>query len=169
MLNPLRQISIFLGGVLTPSSAAQRRLTYLRALQVRDYDTALPLIEAAVRFEDPIAMACLGLYYQSGLGSCAKDQESATAWYRQAAVRGNAQGQCALGLQLATGAGTALDNEEAAYWLYKAACQGAPVAVDALGQLVHETPALIGKYFSESELRRLIKESRTDDPPDDLL
>ena len=39
-----------------------------------------------------IAMRYLGTYYAFGLASCAKDPESATAWYRQAAVHGDAKG-----------------------------------------------------------------------------
>ena len=160
MLNPLSQISSLLGGSPSPPSATQRQQDYLQAIQARDYETALPRIEAAVRNGDPIAMRYLGTYYAFGLASCAKDPESASAWYRQAAVHGDAKGQCALGINLAIGSGAPLDLEEAAFWLYKACCQRDPIAAKALGQLVYQNPRLIGKYFSEDELMRLINDAR---------
>lgn len=160
MLNPLSQIFSFLRGSPSSPSAAQHQLDYRQAIQARDYETALPQVEAAVRYGDPIAMRYLGTYYAFGLAGCAKDLESATAWYRQAAVRGDAKGQCSLGINLATGSGAPLDLEEAAFWLYKACCQRDPLAAQALGQLVYQNPHLIGKYFSEDELMRLINDSR---------
>lgn len=142
------------------SGVTQRRQDYSQAIQARDYETALPLVEAAVRSGDPIAMRYLATYYAFGLGGYPKDPESAAAWYRQAAVRGDAKGQCALGLHLAPHSGIPLELEEAAFWLREAACQGAPVAAKALGQLVCRYPSLIGKYFSNDELMRLINDAR---------
>jgi len=64
-----------------------------------------------------------GRKYYLGEG-VAKDHAEAAKWYRQAAERGNAEGQCLLGCMYLSGEGVAQDNREAAKWFRKAADQG---------------------------------------------
>ena len=98
------------------------------------------------------AQVGLGAMYAAGRG-VAEDVEQATAWYRQAALQGEAEAegwirrtaeqghadaQLTLGEMYAAGRGVAQDESAAAWWYRQAAEQGLPEAQYTLGRMYAE-------------------------------
>lgn len=132
---------------------------YVTLIDAECFDRAFPVLEFYAARNDALAMTCLGALYAMGKG-CDKDTYQAAIWFRQAANRGNVNAQAALGICLATGNGVPLDLSEAAYWLYRAGKGHSLVAVEVLGKLAFDNPAIIGEHFTDIELSTLVVESR---------
>lgn len=132
---------------------------YLEALQRRDYVSALPLLNDALLRDDPVAMGFMAALTALGRG-VEKDPVDACKWFRQAAVRGHAPSQAALGMCLARGLGVAVNRKEAAYWLYKAAVAGNLKATEDLAELAFVDNSVVGESFSEDDLCDLVRNMR---------
>ena len=128
---------------------------YQAQLDAGDFSAAIPLLRAAVAAEDSQAMAILGGLLAAGRG-VPKDSDEACLWFRQAAVRGSVFGMASLGVCLAAGCGTPVDRRQSAYWLYQAGMRGHGGSVDVLGALAYRHHDIVGEYFSEDELIRLV-------------
>ena len=130
---------------------------YLAPLARRDYAAAVPFLKAAMRREDARAMGIMAALTALGRG-VEKDPADACAWFRQAANRGHVPSQAALGMCLTGGLGTAINNKEAAYWLYRAGKAGNMHAIEVLGALAFRDHSVVGAHFTEDELCELVLE-----------
>jgi len=128
---------------------------YQAFLRRRDFVSALPLLQAAIRKDDGYAMAIFGTLLMYGRGVEANDQDAAD-WFRQSAVRGVLIGQTAYGACLVSGTGVARNTREAAHWLYKAAREGYPSAIIALDQVVTLHPDVVGEHFSLGDFSQMM-------------
>lgn len=100
-------------------------------------------------------MGILAGLYSLGRG-VEKSYTEAYAWFRRSATLGEVKAQLALGICLATGAGTPIDKVEAAYWLYRAGRAGNLEAIATLGDLADQDHSVVGPHFSEEELIDLV-------------
>lgn len=128
---------------------------YYAPIEAGDYATAFPLLQQAMRQEDAHAMGVFAALVAMGRG-IDQDPEEASAWFRQAAVRGDLFSQTAFGVCLATGFGVKQDISEAAFWLYRAGEAGHRTAILCLGDLALRDSSIIGKHFSQEQLRALL-------------
>ena len=129
--------------------------TYDSPLLRRDFSTAIPMLRVAIAKEDARAMGAYGALCASGHG-VEKDMEEAYCWLLQAANRGDVPSQLALGMLLAGDVGVPTNRTEAAYWLYRASWAGNWRAIKALEALTEKDRSVVGRYFSEEELNRLL-------------
>lgn len=142
---------------------ANARPAYEVALESGDNIGAVRLLQAAVREQDPRAMVTYGTMLLLGEG-IEQDTADGLAWIRQAAVRGELRGMMLLGGYLAAGLHVHRSDEEAAYWLWKAATSGLIEAADALSDLVLRSPEVVGVHFCQADfdaLMRVMKPVRT--------
>lgn len=140
----------------------EARPSYEVALDSGDNVSAIPLLQAAVRAQDPRAMVSYGTMLLLGRG-IEQDTADGLAWIRQAAVRGDLRGMMLLGGYLAAGLHIHRDDGEAAFWLWKAAASGLIEAADALSDVVLRSPHVIGLHFSQADfdaLMRVMKPAR---------
>lgn len=137
--------------------------TYTDLLEQGDYVAAIPLLQDAIKKDDPAAMGVLASLLTIGRG-VERNLEDAALWFRQAAVRGHVASQAALGFCLASGTGGRTDFQEAAHWFYKAACAGHRKAAEGLGDLVFKDRALLDLgLFSAREVNDLVLAARQAD------
>lgn len=132
---------------------------YLAPLARHDFSAAVPLLKSAMARDDARAMGILAALTALGRG-VQKNLSDAYAWFRQAAVRGHVPSQAALGMCIAGGLGTPIDNKEAAYWLYRAGKAGSMQAIEVLGALAYRDHSVVGPHFTENELCKLIVQLR---------
>ena len=128
--------------------------TYDAALTRKDYAAAVPLLREAIAKDDARAMGAFAAMCATGNG-IAKDPEEACIWFRQAATRGDAASQWALGMCLSGGVGTPANLSEGVYWLFRASKAGNRRAFEILEPMVEKNKSLIGPHFSEAELLAL--------------
>lgn len=124
--------------------------TYDKALDRKDFAAALPLLRAAMAKDDARAMGAYAAMCATGNG-VDKNPEEACIWFRQAATRGDAKSQWALGMCLSGGVGTPVDLSEGAYWLFRASKAGNRRAFEILEPMVEKNKSLIGPHFTEEE------------------
>lgn len=139
------------------------RPAYEVALESGDNIGAVRLLQVAVREQDPRAMVTYGTMLLLGEG-IEQDSADGLAWIRQAAVRGELRGMMLLGGYLAAGLHVHRSDDEAAYWLWKAATSGLIEAADALSDLVLRSPEVVGVHFCQADfdaLLRVMKPART--------
>lgn len=132
---------------------------YDAALRRSDFPVALPLLRKAVVREDARAMGAYGALCASGHG-VEKDMYEAFCWFRQGATRGHVPSQLALGIILINGVGVPANRTDAAYWLYRAGIAGNRRAIDVLEALTEKDYSVVGPYFTEDQLIRLIYATR---------
>lgn len=134
----------------------EERPAYTAALECGDLVSAVPLLQAAVRAEDAQAMMTYGTLLLLGRG-IDQDATDGLAWIRQAAVRGEVRGMMLLGGSLAAGMNGPRNDEEAGYWLWKAATAGLIEAADALSDLVLRSPEVVGAHFCREDFEALMR------------
>jgi TPR repeat protein len=93
-----------------------------KALNQKDYATALRLYRPLAIAGNPEAQVNLGFMYDEGLG-IPKDLAEAINWYRRAADQGEPQGQSNLAHMYRDGVGVAQDYVRAHQWLNLAAAR----------------------------------------------
>jgi TPR repeat protein len=123
---------------------------YVDPVNRRDYAAAVPLLKKAMHRNDARAIGLFAAMKALGNG-VDKDPVEAGALFRQAAERGDVPSQAALGMCLASGRGMPANNEEAAYWLHRAAKAFSMQAIEVLGSLVHGDNFEFGEHFTEDE------------------
>ena len=104
------------------------------AIRVRDYDSAVPLLEAQAGQGNAQAQYQLASLYRSGTG-VPRDHEAAVGWLRKAAESGHPQAQYNLGVMYENGWGTTVNTTLAENWYRRAALQDHPMAREKLGPL----------------------------------
>ena len=149
----MRFLDKFFGDDLSQTDKAVA--PYVAPLERRDYAAAVPLLKDAMRRDDARAMGLMAALTALGRG-VEKDPIDACNWFRQAANRGHVPSQAALGMCLAAGLGAPVDNKEAAFWLYKAGVAGSMQAIEVLGALAYKDNSVVGPYFTEDQLCRLV-------------
>jgi TPR repeat protein len=82
---------------------------------------------------DPAGQIKMGETYSAGTWKISKNDETATEWYRKAALQGDPEGEYRLGLCYASGLGVPKNEAVAVTWFSKAALGGNPGAQYALG------------------------------------
>ncbi len=122
-------IALF-AGVVT-AHAAELSEGY-KAIQRRDYETALVIFRQLAAQGNAAAQYNLGVIYDKGLG-VAQNYKAAVKWYRKAAAQGNASAQYNLGAMYGNGLGVRQDYGEAMRWYEMAADQGNAAAQYNLG------------------------------------
>lgn len=148
----------------TASDKDVQAAPYLAPLARRDYAAAVPLLKSAMNREDARAMGIMAALTALGRG-VDKDPVDACAWFRQAANRGHVPSQAALGMCLAGGLGSAIDNKEAAFWLFRAGKAGSMQAIEVLGALAFRDNSVVGPHFTEDELCDLVRHWRKEMVP----
>jgi TPR repeat protein len=131
------------------------RPAYESALDCGDFAVAVPLLQVAVTAGDPQARAIYGTMLLLGHG-IAQDTADGMAWIRQAALGGNLSGMMLLGGGLAAGLHVQRNDEEACFWLWKAASAGLIEAADALSDVVLRSPGVVGIHFSGDDFDALM-------------
>lgn len=123
--------------------------------------------QAAIRGDAP-SQAALGIFLARGLGTNLNHRESAF-WLYKAILAGNPQSlevfrslaqnnpkDVALGLCSAASLCNPRDHYEAANALFIAGQGGNGLAIEVLGALAYQDNAVVGTYFTEDELCRLV-------------
>jgi TPR repeat protein len=123
---------------------------YYAPLRSGDYASGLVILQDHIRRNDAHAMTVFAQMLLMGKGVPACPEDSA-AWFRQAAVHGDAGGMAGLGMVHLHGHGAKRDLAEAALWLYKATRLGHQKAANALLRLLGDHPELFGVHFSEDD------------------
>lgn len=143
----------WLSGVVEPRD---ERPAYESALEYGDFAVALPLLQVAVNAGDPEARMIYGTMLLLGHG-ITQDTADGMAWIRQAAVGGNLCGMMLLGGGLAAGLHVQRNDEEACFWLWKAATAGLIEAADALSDVVLRSPDVVGIHFCREDFEALMR------------
>jgi TPR repeat protein len=124
----LPAVALLLIAGLSHHSAAAEGLDEIRAaIRVRDFGTAVPLLETLANSGNPDAQYQLAALYRAGSG-VTKDHEIAFYWLTKAADQNQKQAQYNLGIMYENGWGTPASAKDAVYWYEKAAAQGHPMA-----------------------------------------
>ena len=103
----------------------------------KDIKRAKHWYDLSVKQDYPEAYVYLGYWYATG-ENVKKDEKKARAYFYSAAIRGNAQGQCAYGLCAKDGIGMEVNLSIAKKYLQKAADQGDEDAQEALLEIEQE-------------------------------
>ena len=109
-------LSLLLGSVPIPSSAAPATEKAVRAMGEGDFKTALSELRPLAANRDPNAQFLLGMLYDAGKG-VRQDQSVAASWYRKAAEQNHLLAQLYLGILYYSGEGVKQDYKQAARWL----------------------------------------------------
>lgn len=145
----------------------QRPSLFDQANQAWDADDnkrAFKLFLAAARGGDEDAFNSVGYFFDHGIG-VVKDADSAFAWYRRAAMRGNLAG-C---LNLAVCYRNAGNLRRAKFWFERARQQGDGSAAYELGKIyLGQRPSISSKqwarqYFAEAMASKYITEDEREE------
>jgi len=121
----------------SPASTEPRTLTDgLIRYAARDYAGALEILLPLAQQGNADAQLQLGRMYAQGEGLAASDDHEAAGWFSRAAEQGKVEAQFALGMMYANGMGVVADDGLALRWLRRAGDQGAPHALNAVGELL---------------------------------
>lgn len=99
-----------------------------------DRTTACRLLEQAAALGHTKAQFMLGRYTEEGLGGLPRNTAKAMELYREAAIAGDREAQCALGTGYAEGKGADKDGARAVIWYRASAAQGCAAALTGLGR-----------------------------------
>jgi hypothetical protein len=127
---------------------------YTTAVNRKDWATALPLLQEAIRKEDSYAMGVLAAMYAMGNG-VPKDPVEASLWFRQSAVRGDPGAQSAFAVCLIKGLGVEKDLGQAAYFLVQAARKDRDDAIKILADMALVNKDAVAAHIALEEVGRL--------------
>lgn len=127
---------------------------YTTAVNRKDWATALPLLQEAIRKEDAYAMGVLAAMYAMGNG-VPKDPVEASLWFRQSAVRGDPGAQSAFAVCLIKGFGVEKDIGQAAYFLVQAARKDRDDAIKVLADMALVNKDAVAAHIALEEVGRL--------------
>ena len=123
---------LVLAGLFSHTVAIADGLEEIRAaIRLRDYETAVPLLETLANTGNPAAQYQLAALYRSGNG-VPKNHERAFALLHKAAQQSHRQAEYNLGAMYENGWGTPASEADARHWYSKAAAQGHPMALEKL-------------------------------------
>ena len=125
--------AVLLAGCIISSPAVNAaELDEVRAaIRLRDYDTAVQLLEPLAREGNAGAQYQLAALYRAGTG-VNKNHETAFNWLQKSARQDHRQSQYNLAVMYEHGWGVPASEEQAAHWYNKAALQGHPMALEKL-------------------------------------
>jgi len=103
------------------------------------------------------ALNSLGVIYESGGFGVNKDAKQAVKCFRQAAEKGDDQGQMNLGRMYQDGVGVERDLVSAYQWFYLAAQSGNGIARHYLLELDGSSPLSAGSLLSKSQIDEAIR------------
>lgn len=126
-----------------------------KALQAKQFDTAVPQLRALAEKGDAMAQFALATVYEGAFGYPKPDAREAIVWYRKAAAQNVPEAQTVLADRLMQGVGADKNYDEAAR-LYRAAADKLPIAASHMGDLycygvgVKEDAAECAKWYEKA-------------------
>lgn len=116
----------------TGAPTEEQLATAQRALDARDYQTALRIYRPLAEQGVPAAQGGMARLFLNGWG-VERNEAEALRWARLGAAQNDPTSQAGLGFMYMHGRGTSRDDAEAVRWLRMAADQGSAIAQNGLG------------------------------------
>lgn len=134
----------------------------VRALELKQYDAAIPALKALAEAGDADAQVYYGGIHLVGLGGVPEDLTVARRWFLAAAAKGHGIAQFNLGLMFERGQGTQADPVAAVAWYERAAAQDVPMAIHSLARCHLEGIGVVRDPVKAAE--QLLRMARLGDP-----